>query len=38
LALSDRIVVIFDGKIMLIIDHDKATVERLGLLIEGIKA
>lgn len=38
LALSDRIAVMFDGKIMSIIDRDKATVERLGLLMAGVKA
>jgi len=37
LALSDRIAVIYEGKIMDIIPRDEATPERLGLLMAGVK-
>lgn len=37
MALSDRIAVIFEGKIMGIIDREEATTERLGLLMAGEK-
>ena len=36
LALSDRIAVIFEGKIMGVIDRDQATPEKLGLLMAGV--
>ena len=37
LVLSDRIAVIFEGEIMSVIDREKATPERLGLLMAGVK-
>jgi simple sugar transport system ATP-binding protein len=36
LALADRIVVLFEGKVMGILDHDDATPEKLGLLMAGV--
>ncbi len=36
LGLSDRIAVMFEGRIMGILDHDEATVHRLGLLMAGV--
>jgi simple sugar transport system ATP-binding protein len=36
LALSDRIAVIFEGKIMGVIDREQATAEKLGLLMAGV--
>ncbi len=36
LALSDRIAVIFEGKIMGVIDREEATAESLGLLMAGV--
>jgi simple sugar transport system ATP-binding protein len=36
LALSDRIVVLFEGKVMGILDHEEATPEKLGLLMAGV--
>ena len=36
-ALSDRIVVMFGGEIMGIVDNDKTTVEELGLMMAGEK-
>ncbi len=36
-ALSDRIVVMFDGQIMGIVDNDQTTVEELGLMMAGEK-
>jgi ABC-type sugar transport system ATPase subunit len=35
LALSDRIAVIFDGKIMGIVDADKADIDEIGLMMTG---
>ena len=37
LALSDRIAVIYEGQIMDIVPRDKATPEKLGLLMAGVK-
>ena len=37
LALSDRIAVIFEGRIMGILDCEEATAERLGLLMAGVE-
>jgi simple sugar transport system ATP-binding protein len=37
LALSDRILVIFDGEVMGELTHDEATPERLGLLMAGVQ-
>jgi len=37
MALSDRIAVIFEGKIMGIVDAEEATPEQLGLLMAGVK-
>ncbi len=37
MALSDRIAVIFDGKIMGIVPRDEATPEKLGLLMAGVQ-
>ena len=37
LVLSDRIAVIFEGKIMGVIDREEATPEKLGLLMAGVK-
>ncbi len=37
MALSDRIAVIFEGKIMDVVDADDATAEQLGLLMAGVK-
>jgi simple sugar transport system ATP-binding protein len=36
LNLSDRIAVIFEGKIMGIVDRDDATIEHLGLMMAGV--
>lgn len=36
-ALSDRIAVIYEGKIMNILDRDEATREKVGLLMAGVK-
>jgi simple sugar transport system ATP-binding protein len=36
-ALSDRVVVMFDGEIMGIVDNDETTVEELGLMMAGEK-
>ena len=36
LALSDRIAVIFEGRIMGVLDRAEATPERLGLLMAGV--
>jgi general nucleoside transport system ATP-binding protein len=36
LALSDRILVLFEGKVMGVLDHDEATPEKLGLLMAGV--
>ena len=36
LALSDRIAVIFEGRIMGILDSDQATAEKLGLMMAGV--
>lgn len=36
LALSDRIAVIYEGRIMDVVDRDEATPERLGLLMAGV--
>jgi ABC-type uncharacterized transport system ATPase subunit len=38
LALSDRIAVIYEGRIMGIVDRSRATPEKLGLLMAGVKA
>jgi len=38
MALSDRIAVIFEGEIMDVIDRKKATPERIGLLMAGVKS
>jgi simple sugar transport system ATP-binding protein len=38
LALSDRIAVIYEGRIMDILPREKATPERLGLLMAGVQA
>jgi simple sugar transport system ATP-binding protein len=35
LALSDRIAVIFEGRIMGVLDSDQATAEKLGLMMAG---
>jgi ABC-type uncharacterized transport system ATPase subunit len=35
-ALSDRIAVMFEGRIMAIVDRDKSTRERIGLLMAGV--
>ena len=35
-ALSDRIAVIYEGKIMGIVDGEDATLERLGLMMAGV--
>jgi simple sugar transport system ATP-binding protein len=37
MALSDRIAVIFEGKIMDVVDADEATPEQLGLLMAGVE-
>jgi len=37
LALSDRIAVIYEGRIMDVIDREGATSERLGLLMAGVR-
>lgn len=37
-ALSDRIAVIYEGKIMDILDRDEATREKVGLLMAGVKS
>ena len=37
MALSDRIAVMFEGRIMGVMDRDEATVERLGLLMAGVE-
>ncbi|MCD4751486.1 MAG: ABC transporter ATP-binding protein [Anaerolineaceae bacterium] len=37
LVLSDRIAVIFEGKIMAVIDREQATPEKLGLLMAGVQ-
>jgi general nucleoside transport system ATP-binding protein len=37
-ALSDRIAVIYEGKIMDILDRDQATREKVGLLMAGVKS
>ena len=37
LALSDRIAVVFEGRIMGVVDSDKASAEQLGLLMAGVK-
>ncbi|HET92080.1 MAG TPA: ATP-binding cassette domain-containing protein [Chloroflexi bacterium] len=37
LALSDRIAVIYEGRIMGVVDGEEATPERLGLLMAGVK-
>lgn len=37
MALSDRIAVIFEGEIMGVIDREKATLEKLGLLMAGVE-
>jgi simple sugar transport system ATP-binding protein len=37
LALSDRIAVIYEGRIMNIVPRDEATPEKLGLLMAGVK-
>lgn len=37
MALSDRIAVMFDGRIVGILNHDEATVQKIGLLMGGIK-
>ncbi|MBN2502447.1 MAG: ABC transporter ATP-binding protein [Anaerolineales bacterium] len=36
MALSDRIAVLFEGKVMGILDHEEATREKLGLLMAGV--
>jgi ABC-type uncharacterized transport system ATPase subunit len=36
LALSDRIAVMYEGRIMAVVDRDKATRERIGLLMAGV--
>jgi simple sugar transport system ATP-binding protein len=36
-ALSDRIVVMFGGEVMGIVDNDEVTVEELGLMMAGEK-
>ena len=36
IGLSDRIAVMFEGRIMGILDQDEATVQRLGLLMAGV--
>lgn len=38
LALSDRIAVIYEGRIMGIVDRSQATAEKLGLMMAGVKA
>ena len=38
MTLSDRIAVIFEGEIMEVIDRKKATPERIGLLMAGVKS
>ncbi len=38
LNLSDRIAVIFDGRIMGIVDRDDATIEQLGLMMAGVNS
>ena len=38
MALSDRIAVIFEGRIMDIIPRDEATPEKLGLLMAGVES
>ncbi len=38
MALSDRIAVIFEGEIMDVIDRKKATPEKIGLLMAGVKS
>jgi len=38
LALSDRIAVIYEGRIMGIVDRSQATPEKLGLMMAGVKA
>jgi simple sugar transport system ATP-binding protein len=37
-ALSDRIAVIYEGKIMGIIDREQATLQRLGLMMAGVES
>jgi simple sugar transport system ATP-binding protein len=37
LALSDRVAVIYEGKIMATLDRKDATVDQLGLLMAGVK-
>ena len=38
LAISDRIAVIYEGRIMGIVDRSQATAEKLGLMMAGVKA
>jgi simple sugar transport system ATP-binding protein len=37
MALSDRIAVMYEGKIMAVLDQDQVSVEKLGLLMAGVK-
>jgi ABC-type uncharacterized transport system ATPase subunit len=37
MAVSDRIAVIYEGKIMGIADSEEATAEQLGLMMAGVK-
>ncbi|MCP3937044.1 MAG: ATP-binding cassette domain-containing protein, partial [Actinomycetia bacterium] len=37
MGLSDRIAVMFDGKVMAVLDRDECTVQRVGLLMAGVE-